>query len=282
VLLTVAFVVVTLLSLRPLIKLDRLLNYTFGTAWPALDPYMLVVAKSAQRQILLPLLFALAIVYARRKRTWEPVVLTLVSVLTVNLVVGVFKLATARNTPRSGDPMFFEQGLLYPSGHAANVITYFGLAVCLVRWYGTRPDGPLARSLLVLTWVACIGQMVSLIYLQFYWFTDMVGGLIIGGAVLRSTVYERGLVRRLGQFAERMLERLLEAWRRRRARARASDGPPAQTAVTSVNGETAQLANGSSVVLPQHLHPPYGSGRGDGADESPSGRRTVPERGLGE
>jgi membrane-associated phospholipid phosphatase len=280
VLLAASFVIVTLLSLRPLISLDTGLKHAFDHAWPQLDPYMLVVAKSAQRMVMLPPLFGLAIFFARRRRSWEPLVVTLVSVLMVNFVVGVLKLATARDRPLSGDPMFFEQGVLYPSGHAANVITYFGLAVWLVRWYGTRPDGPLARSLLVLTWVACIGQIVSLLYLQFHWFTDIVGGLLIGGAVLRSTVYERGVVRRLADFAERVLQHLLTAWRRHRT-SRAGE-THAKEPVTAVNGEAARLPQGSSVSLPQHLHQPDGRGmNGAGPDPEPV-RPAVPERQLGE
>src|SRR5262245_41305221 len=95
VLLAAAFTVVTLLSLGPLIGIDRLLNFAFERAWPQFDPLMEVLAKFGQRGLLLPLLFGLAIFLARRRRQWEPIVITLVSLLTANFVVGVLKLATA-------------------------------------------------------------------------------------------------------------------------------------------------------------------------------------------
>jgi len=283
-----AFVVLTLLSLRPLMKVDRLLNYAFEKAWPSLDPFMAVLAKFGQRGLLLPLLCGLAIFLARRRRSWQPVVLTLVSVLTANFVIGVVKLATARDKPVTGDPKFFEQGMLYPSGHAANAILYFGLAVFLVRTYH-KANSVWARVLLALTWFACSASMVSLLYRQLHWFTDIVGGLLVGGAVLRSTAYERGLVRRLSDFAEKVLARLLQAWRSRRGSpapapaAGAHAAEPAPPVKTPVNGDAQPLANRSAAVLPQSVHPPSGR-RVNGAPKhgAPKGahraRRAVPDR----
>ena len=212
VLLAACYVVFTLLSLQPLLGLDRLLNVPFDESWPQLEPLVSPLGMLGQRGLILPLLFGLALYLARRRRTWEPLIIAGVSSLVLNLVVGVCKLVTARAKPITGDPAFFEQGVLYPSGHAANAIMYFGLAVFLTRRFGNR-DGAAARLLLVLTWVACGAMMVRLLYYQLHWFTDIVGGLLIGGAVLRSTVYEWGLVRRLSEHTERSAHRLFAAWR---------------------------------------------------------------------
>lgn len=282
----VAFVVLTLLSLRPLMKVDRLLNYAFDKAWPALDPFMAVLAKFGQRGILLPLLCGLAIFLARRRRTWQPVILTLVSLLTANFVVGVVKLATARDKPVTGDPKFFEQGMLYPSGHAANAILYFGLAALLVRTYH-KANSVWVRVLVALTWFACSASMVSLLYRQLHWFTDIVGGLLVGGAVLRSTAYDRGLVRRLSEFAERVLERIRQAWRSRRGSkaqapaAGAHAAEPVSPVTTPVNGDPKPLSNGSAAVVRPPVPPPGPRVNGAAPDPRPA-RRAVPDRQHGE
>ncbi len=249
-LLATAYAVVTLLSLQTLIGFDRLLNYGFYHSWPEWTTFMKVVGKTGQRGLVLPLLFVLAIYLARRRRLWEPLVITAVSSLVLNFVVGVFKIVTMRGKPVFGDPAFFEQGVLYPSGHAANAIMYFGLAYFLVRRYGNS-DGTLARTMLVLTWVACAGTTAHLTYFQLHWFTDVLGGLLLGGAVLRSTVYERGLVRRLSEYTEWLARHLVAAWKRRQ---QPSPAAPAVARTGDGSAPVAASSNGGPTFVPHQVN----------------------------
>lgn len=186
--LTVAFFVVLLLSLGPLVGVDRALNHPWQETWPQVQPVMDVVVRLGQRAVCLPILFAVAVFAARRSRSWEPLVVSFAGALALNLVVGIMKLLTARDHPMTGDPGFFERGIMFPSGHAANAIMIYGLATYLARYFDSRRK-LLARLLLLLTWVAAFAMVVTGLYFQWHWFTDLLAGFLIGGVMLRASIY---------------------------------------------------------------------------------------------
>lgn len=186
--LAVCFVIVLLLSLGPLLPVDRGLNQAWRETWPAVEPVMQVVVRLGQRAVCLPLLILVAAYYARRTRSWQPLLVSAASVIVLNLVVGICKILTARDDPLSGDPDFFEQGVLFPSGHAANAVLVYGLAAHLARRYdGTRSGA--ARLLTGLCWFVCVAMLVTGLYFRWHWFTDLVAGYLVGGVVLRATIY---------------------------------------------------------------------------------------------
>jgi membrane-associated phospholipid phosphatase len=208
------FAVFTVLAMGPLGEVDVVLSEELPGQGGRLYPLLAFLAHMGERGILLPFILALAGWLARTRRTWEPVIAVAVATVAVNLLVGGCKILTARGGPGVGDPAFFEGGMLYPSGHTANVVLYFGLAVVLARQYGD-PGGRPARVLLWLAWAACLLMVGIALYRQVHWFTDVVGGLLVGAAVLRSTAYDRGLLRRLTGCAS--AAHLLVSRRRRQA-----------------------------------------------------------------
>jgi len=194
--LTASFALVTLLFLGPLQPVDVELNRPWRQSWPELRETVRLVVRLGQRAVGLPILFAVAFYAARQVRCWRPVVLSVVAVLTLNVAVGLLKLSTGRETPRTGDPDFFQSGIIYPSGHSANAVLVYGLAAYLA--YRFLPDRPvLARGLLVLTIAVSVAIPVGSLYLQTHWLSDLVAGWLVGGAVLASAVRERGALHRL-------------------------------------------------------------------------------------
>lgn len=186
--LAVCFVILLLLSLGPLLAVDRGLNQPWRETWPRVEPLMQMLVRLGQRAVCLPVLILVAAYYARRTRSWQPLLVSAASVLVLNLVVGICKIVTARGDPLSGDPGFFEQGVLFPSGHAANAVLVYGLAAHLARRY----DGPLSRAarlLTGLTWFVCVAMLVTGLYFRWHWLTDLVAGYLVGGVVLRATIY---------------------------------------------------------------------------------------------
>ena len=57
------------------------------------------------------------------------------AVFVLNLLVLVLKVGLGRGQPGFADPSFFVGGMAYPSGHTANIVLVYGLAVYLLGRY---------------------------------------------------------------------------------------------------------------------------------------------------
>lgn len=149
----------------------------------ALLPFADWADRIGQRAVCLPLLFLLVFVIWRRYGFRRPIVIAIVGNLGLNFIVGVLKLATARQSPRSGEPEFFLGNVLYPSGHAGNVVFVYGLmAVFALRYGMVHPR----RKPILVAGVAGITGLMFLIsmYRDTHWLTDLVVGAMLGGIAL--------------------------------------------------------------------------------------------------
>ncbi|MGF1596125.1 MAG: hypothetical protein ACFCVK_04220 [Acidimicrobiales bacterium] len=89
------------------------------------------------RALTAPCLALLALGLSWRVRSWRPLWCAGWAILLVNLVVGVMKLAVGRGHPVDGVPDdLFAGGIMWPSGHAANIAMTTTLAIHLLRVYG--------------------------------------------------------------------------------------------------------------------------------------------------
>jgi len=136
------------------------------------------------RSVTAIVLLITAALISRRYKSWRPINLSLLSLLLLNLFVGASKLLFGRTKPHSGFDLFFtDSGLSYPSGHAANAILTWGIFAYLIFRYSHK--GPFEGFRL--TWLVCVITVavcfVSL-YRNTHWFSDLLGGLFIGAALL--------------------------------------------------------------------------------------------------
>jgi membrane-associated phospholipid phosphatase len=185
-LLAATFVLYTWLVIHwgPFIRLDDFLdrNYHVQSLWPVLTR----VDRIGQRAICLPILTAVVGITVWRHRSWRPALLAGIAVFSVNLLVLIAKVAMTRGRPVSGRG-FFSGGDMYPSGHTANILLVYGLCFHLIAHYGHVS----ARTKRVLLWAVCVLGVVMFttsLTLRWHWFSDLVGGFLIGGAVLALTV----------------------------------------------------------------------------------------------
>ena len=192
-LLGAAFVVVTTLAAGPLERVDASLRgrWVLGVT-PGLEPlFQDVLDKLASQAICVPVLAAVAIAIAVRRRSWRPIAVAGGAELAWLVVVGALKVLFARPAPALGNPAFYEGGLWslgemgvsYPSGHAAEVFLIYGAAVHLVHRY-TGVGRHWVRVMRILVGALAVNTVVVSFWLGWHWLTDLVGGLLVGGCLL--------------------------------------------------------------------------------------------------
>jgi len=134
-----------------------------------------------QRMFTLPVLFGVAMWVSRRQQRWNAVWAACTGVATVFVIGYGLKLALARTPPHTEVDILGGQGQAFPSGHAANgALTWFLVLTLLYGASGRWPDRRRFRlwSVVVLAFVVGTGLLMTL--LDYHWFSDIVGGWVLG------------------------------------------------------------------------------------------------------
>lgn len=180
------YVLVDIFVEGPLTQLDIAIHSWRGRkALPELVDAAWIYDKMGQRSVLVPILLVVAGVFARRHRTWRPVVLAMMSFLVLNVVVGAMKVLIGRAETETGSPDVLTGGIIFPSGHSSNMVLSGGLIIYLFWRYGTNP--PLRRLTVVIAVLTTLTILTS-IYLRTHWLTDLIGGVQVGGLLLQLVV----------------------------------------------------------------------------------------------
>ena len=132
------------------------------------------------------LLIAAAFI-AYKFKTWRPLNLAVLSLLLLNLTVGASKILLGRTKPRDGFDLLHDGGMSYPSGHASNAVLSWGILAYLIYRYAKvdRYQGRLASAGVVLiSLTVCIVSLIR----HTHWFSDLLGGLFIGSALLVAVI----------------------------------------------------------------------------------------------
>jgi len=180
------FIVVTqqVITNGPLIALDARIANAGRTDFPSWIDFILMRIDDLGLRGLTSIALLIAAIYiARRFKTWRPLNLAILSLIALNLTVGLSKLLIGRTKPQLNVDLIYAGGLSYPSGHASNALLSWGVLAYLIYRYAhvNRYRGRLAS-----TGVTLISLSVCVVSLfrNTHWLSDLVGGLFIGAALL--------------------------------------------------------------------------------------------------
>ncbi len=189
-LLFVGFLVVTqqVLTNGPLVAYDKEINSQPKPQFEGLAGFILRrLDDLGLRSLTATILLIAASFIAYQFKTWRPLNLAMISLLSLNLVVGTFKIVLGRTKPRDGFDLLHAGGMSYPSGHASNAVLSWGILAYLIYRYAKvdRYQGRLASAGVVL--ISLTVCVVSLIR-HTHWFSDLLGGLFVGSALLVAVI----------------------------------------------------------------------------------------------
>jgi membrane-associated phospholipid phosphatase len=125
--------------------------------------------------------FALWLLYrgAPRLAIWA------ITTVTVGGMLGLaLKIIVARARPHLPDPVALAPGNSFPSGHAVNVTLGAGVLVLLLLPMLPRWGRRLAWAL---AWFMVLSVAYTRVALGVHWVSDVVGGIVLGAAVIAAT-----------------------------------------------------------------------------------------------
>jgi len=189
-LLFTGFLLVTqqVLTFGPLVEYDKRINSDPKPQFEGLAGFLLRrLDDLGLRGLTATVLILAASFIAYKFKTWRPLNLAFLSLVLLNLVVGVFKLVLGRTKPRDGFDLIHVGGMSYPSGHASNAVLSWGILAYLIYRYAKvdRYQGRLASAgVVTISLTVCIVSLIR----HTHWFTDLLGGLFIGSALLVAVI----------------------------------------------------------------------------------------------
>ena len=189
-LLFTGFLLVTqqVLTFGPLVEYDKKINSDPKPQFEGFAGFLLRrLDDLGLRGLTAAVLIIAASFIAYKFKTWRPINLAFLSLILLNLVVGTFKLFLGRTKPRDGFDLLHAGGMSYPSGHASNAVLSWGILAYLIYRYAKvdRYQGRLASAgVAAISLTVCVVSLIR----HTHWFTDLLGGLFVGSALLVAVI----------------------------------------------------------------------------------------------
>jgi membrane-associated phospholipid phosphatase len=172
----------------PLVAYDRELNSQPKPQFEGFSGFVLRrLDDLGLRGVTATVLLIAAVFIAYKFKTWRPLNLAVLSLLLLNVTVGGSKILLGRTKPRDGFDLLHAGGMSYPSGHASNAVLSWGILAYLIYRYAKvdRYQGRLASAgVALITLTVCTVSLIR----HTHWFSDLLGGVFIGSALLVAVI----------------------------------------------------------------------------------------------
>lgn len=141
-----------------------------------------LLSQTGGRATILVVVGLLTVYIVHERRVWQPVLRVLVAFALLTVVIYALKIGLGRTAPGYGASVLYVDHRSYPSGHSANAVLWWGLAVWLVRSYDL--PGWTVRVFTVVAVAAPVLTSLSMLALNYHWLTDVLAGLALGIVLL--------------------------------------------------------------------------------------------------
>ncbi|KAA6223106.1 phosphatase PAP2 family protein [Streptomyces albofaciens JCM 4342] len=171
----------------PLLALDRSLAARFhrtAVADPGLTRVNRILSDWIWDPWTLRALLAVAVITLLCRRQWVLGCWVTVTAALGTALQQTVKALVGRPRPVWPDPVDSAGYAAFPSGHAMTAAVAGGLALWLLWLHGTRRGRWWAAAALVAVSVAGVG--LTRVYLGVHWATDVLGGWLLGGALVAA------------------------------------------------------------------------------------------------
>ena len=164
---------------------DRpVLNFLVAHREPWLTHAATAVSALGSSAVLVPLLVTVGLWWRWRRGTWRTAVVLAAGYGGAVALYGLIKVVVGRPRPPLASAVHHFSDYSFPSGHATQAIVAWGMLAALVaaatpRW--SRKVAAWAAALFIAVMVAA-----TRLYLGAHWFTDVVGGLVLGALWLSA------------------------------------------------------------------------------------------------
>ena len=150
---------------------------------PVLENFMKAVT-SLFSPLIFFFLFLVFLVFLFYKKKFNYIFISIFSIFSGLVLEKIIKFLI--KSPRPSNALISVSGFSFPSGHALISTIFFFLI-----WYSFKKDIKskfLYKSFLIINIILWSLVCLSRVYLRVHWFSDILGGIFLGGAIIGSSI----------------------------------------------------------------------------------------------